>query len=1213
MDSDKLHGMDEYALTALLDSLGELKSSFNGAHTSLEELDFDSICSDLPGKFDSTLVNLRSTLQREIGKRSAPQLCSTFRVNANESQSIIVNTNRSSLPLLTLPKFTGAYTEWTNSFSMLVSVIDKDSDLTPVDKLQHLRSCLSGAALDTIRSLEINEAHIREIFGLGKADGSVGRLRELTDKVTAHIRALQSLGSKEQISDCIIVQLLIQKLDKATQSKWEENSPTNELPSWDQLSTFLEKRCRTLENVEHVMQTPVGQAGKSGKNVSTNQRKSFVASGGSVGGCVFCGSHEHLIYHCPRFTNLSPNLRQKEVKQLALCLNCLKKGHQMRDCKSGSCRNCQSKHHTLLHFERSAPTATSPQGLTLKSATAQPNAMTAALSASSQALTSPSDVVLLATAVIFVKNRAGTFVPCRALLDSGLQLHFITSRFTNQLQLRKTKTFAGVSGIGDVNFSTEGYSVDLVLKSRTSDFSTTITAVVAQTITESQPGLTVSTVNWRLPSNIQLADPNFNIPQRIDLLIGAGLFFELLCVGQIQLAPGLPLLQKTRFGWMLSGGGQQTPKLSSFVVRQRSSTDIDCSTRLDYLVRRFWEIDHVIEPIAKTTKEELDCEEHFRQNYSRLSSGEYSVRLPMKSSVESLGDSYLQALHRFRSLERKLTRNPQLKEQYVAFINEYLDLNHMSLVSSKDVHDCKFFLPHHCVIKDDSTTKKLRVVFDGSAATTSGLSLNDLLMSGPTIQPKLFNILIRFRSFPVALTGDICKMYRCVRVTAPDDMLQCKLWRDSPQDDLRVYKLNTVTYGTKPASFLAIRAMHQLAFDESSAYPLGSKVVLRDFYVDDMISGGNSVREVRNIMQQTTGSRGNFQLRKWCSNSPDVLGDIPQTERESFLKFDDGSDITKALGLVWDPFKDTLLFSFSPIRSGRNSKRSVLATIARFYDPLGLLGPTLTRAKILLQRMWRDKLAWDESLPHSLDTAWSTFCEDFVNIQHSSFPRYVLQPGAALEIHAFCDASLEAYGACVYARSTKDNNVQLQLLCSKARVAPLKTLTVPKLELSAAALLAQLVGQIAKMKVFDCRFYCWSNSSIVLSWLQEESSKFNVFVANRICAIQELTQGMTWHYVPTAMNPADILSKGAAPRELLQSALWMHGPIFLHKAEISWPEFREPQTKLLETRQKVLLTSNDRPDVSLSFKYINSFGKMQRIFGYGRSHYLQPFAYNTGP
>ncbi|XP_036346115.1 uncharacterized protein LOC118755383 isoform X1 [Rhagoletis pomonella] len=325
MDSDKLHGMDEYALTALLDSLGELKSSFNGAHTSLEELDFDSICSDLPGKFDSNLVNLRSTLQREIGKRSAPQLCSTFRVNANESQSIIVNTNRSRLPLLTLPKFTGAYTEWTNFFSMFVSVIDKDSDLTPVDKLQHLRSCLSGAALDTIRSLEINEAHIREIFGLGKADGSVGRLRELTDKVTAHIRALQSLGSKEQISDCIIVQLLIQKLDKATQSKWEENSPTNELPSWDQLSTFLEKRCRTLENVEHVMQTPVGQAGKSGKNVSTNQRKSFVASGGSVGGCVFCGSHEHLIYHCPRFTNLSPNLRQKEVKQLALCLNCLKK------------------------------------------------------------------------------------------------------------------------------------------------------------------------------------------------------------------------------------------------------------------------------------------------------------------------------------------------------------------------------------------------------------------------------------------------------------------------------------------------------------------------------------------------------------------------------------------------------------------------------------------------------------------------------------------------------------------------------------------------------------------------------------------------------------------------------------------------------------------------------------------------------------------------
>ncbi|XP_036346425.1 uncharacterized protein LOC118755709 [Rhagoletis pomonella] len=1065
--------MDEYSLSAMLESLGELKSSFSAAHTSLEELDFDSIASDLPSNFDAALINLRATLQREIGKRSASQHCSTLRMNSSETQSIIMNANSSRLPLLTLPKFSGAYTEWINFFSMFTSIIDKDSDLTNIDKLQHLRSCLSDAnyntALDLLQKRFDNkrlifQAHVREIFGLERADSNVTKLRELTDKITAHIRALQSLASNGKIADGIIVQLVIQKLDKKTQAKWEESSSISELPSWDQLAMFLEKRCRALENVEHSMQTPTGQTVKANKNVSTGQRKSFVASNGSKGVCVFCGSAEHAIYSCQRFANLSPNLRLREVKKLSLCLNCLKTGHQIRDCKSGSCRACQSKHHTLLHFERSTASLINSQAEASSVATVQSNAMTASLSVSPSAPVSPSDAVFLATAVVLVKNRAGSFVPCRALLDSGSQLHFVTTRLANQLQLVKAKSSATVSGIGDANFSTEGYSVDLVLKSRTSDFSTNITAVVVQTITDDQPGCSVSTNEWNVPSNIQLADPGFNLPQRIDLLIGAALFFDLLCVGQIRLASGLPLLQKTRLGWVLSGGGQQAPKLSSFVVRRKSSSDI-IATRLEDLVRQFWEIEHNFEPICKASQEDIDCEAHFRENYLRLSSGEYSVRLPMKRGVEALGDSYLQARQRFESLGRKFARNPELKTEYSKFIKEYLDLNHMSLVTNEVFQQCKYFLPHHCVIMDDSSTTKLRVVFDGSASTTSGFSLNDLLMAGPTIQPKLFNILIRFRTFPIALTGDICKMYRCVRVTPPDSMLQCILWRESPQENFSIYKLDTLTYGTKPASFLAIRAMHQLAADESSTYPIGAEIVRRDFYVYDLISGGDSMEEVLNIKLQTTSllARGNFKLRKWCSNSRDILRDIPDVDKECFLKFDDGSDITKALGLVWDPVKDKLLFSFVPQRElDKNSKRSALSTLARCYDPLGLMGPTLTKAKILLQRMWRDKLEWDESLPQSLNTAWSAFCSGFADIQHLSFPRYVLQPGAITEIHVFCDASLEAYGACGYTRSAKDSKVQVHLLCSKARVAPLKTITVPKLELCAATLLAQLMGYVSK-------------------------------------------------------------------------------------------------------------------------------------------------------
>jgi len=257
----------------------------------------------------------------------------------------------------------------------------------------------------------------------------------------------------------------------------------------------------------------------------------------------------------------------------------------------------------------------------------------------------------------------------------------------------------------------------------------------------------------------------------------------------------------------------------------------------------------------------------------------------------------------------------------------------MSPVAESSLNHCKYFLPHHCVIKEESTSTKLRVVFDGSASTSSGFSLNELLMAGPTIQPKLFSTLLQFRTFPVALTGDICKMYRCVRMADSDSYLQCILWRDAPQQRIQAYKLDTVTYGTKSASFLSVRAMQQLASDEQEYFPIGAKIVKRDFYVDDLITGGQSVAEVLDIQSQVTGllDRGNFKIRKWCSNNSSVLQEIPDSDKDTFLKFDDGSDITKTLGLAWDPVSDKLLFSFSPIQSPlKPTKRSVLSAKALF-------------------------------------------------------------------------------------------------------------------------------------------------------------------------------------------------------------------------------------------------------------------------------------------
>ncbi|XP_017474307.1 PREDICTED: uncharacterized protein LOC108364935 [Rhagoletis zephyria] len=665
---------------------------------------------------------------------------------------------------------------------MFDTVVHQDVDLTRIEKFQHLRLSLRDAALDTIRSLEISEpnydkaicllkarfnnkrlnfqARIRDIVQLKRVEGEkVAKLRELSDALNAHLRALQTVGTKEQIADCLLIQLVSQKLDIKSRAKWEEQTPANEIPTWDSMATFLEQRCQRLENVENALATPEKQVGKK-LSYNNNNRKVSLTS--AAVGCTLCSSSEHRIANCERFLGLSPLMRYKEAKRLHLCLNCLRRGHSLKDCKSGQCRHCSSKHHSLLHqdtnsFANSSETLTcakSPsqaQATTMlptsmhpylphSSSTFGPSA-SALVSSEAQASFANRDFVLLATAIIYLKNRSGSLIPCRALLDSASQLNFVTNRLVSQLQLKKVNSSQFISGIGQNDFATN-HIVDLRLHSRVTDYTANLTAVVTSTITDIQPSRSLKCVDWNIPSNIRLADPLFFEPQRIDMLIGASLFFDLLCVGQIRLAESMPILQKTKLGWIVSGAtAYNAAKLSCLTAIDMALTN-DSDVELNKLVERFWEVETCKESSPKTTAEEDLCEAHFLKNYRRLKSGEFSVRLPTKLPSFELGESYQQAVNRFRALERRLQRNAELKKQYSSFIKEYLDLNHMSVVDAIPSKVPINFLPHHCVLKADSTTTKLRVVFDGSAPTSTGRSLNSILMKGPTIQQQLFDILL---------------------------------------------------------------------------------------------------------------------------------------------------------------------------------------------------------------------------------------------------------------------------------------------------------------------------------------------------------------------------------------------------------------------------------------------------------------------------------------
>ncbi|XP_035207008.1 uncharacterized protein LOC118181886 [Stegodyphus dumicola] len=456
---------------------------------------------------------------------------------------------------------------------------------------------------------------------------------------------------------------------------------------------------------------------------------------------------------------------------------------------------------------------------------------------------------------------------------------------------------------------------------------------------------------------------------------------------------------------------------------------------------------------------------------------------------------------------------------YKHFMKEYLDLGHMEPVRSSESPSQAYYMPHHAVIKESSSTSKIRVVFNATSKSSSGLSLNDILMTGPRIQQELFPVLVKFRCYPVVVTADIMKMFRQILVNEEDRNFQRIFWRDRPSDPIQEFRLNTVTYGTASAPYLATRALYQLAYDEQNNYPLASKAVLQNFFVDDCLVGCSNTEECKNLVNQLLQmlERGGFLLRKWSSNDLSVLENIPQELRNDSeaMKIQDDSSI-KVLGINWNPREDYFNFSVS------------------------------------ISEMWKLHLSWDEPVSYEIANKWKTFQNDLHLIQQLKIPRFVLIPDVNyIDICAFCDASEKGYCAAIYLRSVSRNlDIKVTLLTSKTRVAPLKVQSLPRLELCAAVLLVNLLKSVLEHLEFPIRkVLAWTDSTVVLSWIFAEPYRWVPFVANRVAKIQNTIPNVRWNHINGKRNPADSGTRGMFPAEFLKCERWFIGPTWLYSQD----------------------------------------------------------------
>lgn len=1152
-------------------------------------------------EFSDRYYQLKTFLADKLKEMQKPQeLEASFRGSDGSTHG---GMDHVRLPQITLQSFNGNIDEWLSFRDLFTSLIHWKTELPEVEKFHYLKGCLQGEPRALIDPLPITKANYQvawdlllkrynnsrqlkkrqvqalfELPSLSKESGT--ELHVLLEGFERIVKTLDQVIQPVDYKDLLLVHILTARLDPVTRRGWEEVSSTKQQDTIEDLREFLQRRIQVLDCLPSKSSNIKGTVSVQQQTRPKTQqlKSSYSSTQSSRATCVVCSS-DHFLYHCKEFQRLTVADRDNVLKSNGLCRNCFRSGHLARDCPSKySCKNCKGRHHTLVCFKSerekeskvaavaggNKPSTTQDQRDSSNSSSIQVANVASSESVVSATTHQPSVQVLLATAVVVVEDDKGNRFPARALLDSGSESNFITERLSQQMKVIRNRVDISVLGIGQTGTKVK-HRIRAMVRSRLSSFAREMDFLILPKVTVNLPTTTTRTENWSFPSGVQLADPAFFERNGVDLVLGIEHFFDFFQTGQrISLGVGNPTLNESVFGWIVSGG----------ISASNHSLQISCNAStlddLDALISRFWLCEE-IESGKALSLEEKRCEDNFRSTVQRETDGRYTVSLPkQEDAISRLGESRDIAYRRLQGTERRLAQNQVLRKQYHDFMEEYVNLGHMRLVERTEMEAVKrCYLPHHPVIKEASTTTKVRVVFDASCKTATGVSLNDVLLAGPTVQEDLRSIILRSRTKQIMLVSDVEKMFRQIYVDPKDRPLQCILWRFSPSDVAHTYELNTVTYGTKPAPYLATKTLQQLALDEEKTFPLAAKAVIDDTYMDDVITGSDEVETAIEMQRQLSAmsSGGGFRLRKWASNCPTVLEGVPEEDRA--IRTPEGIELDpdpsiKTLGLTWMPGTDTLRFQFTipTLDPGKPlTKRCVLSVIATLFDPLGLLGAAITSAKIFMQLLWtlhdgeNRRLGWDQPLPSTVGESWKRLYKQLPLLNQIRIDRCVIIPKAvSLELHCFSDASEKAYGACLYARSLNAaGEVKIRLLTSRSKVAPLKCQTIPRLELCGAVLAALLFEKVKHSIRFTGKSFFWTDSTCVLRWIEAVPTTWTTFVANRVAKIQSITEYSRWNHVPGVENPADLISRGITPEGIVENQFWWRGPPWLEEEEEKWP------------------------------------------------------------
>ena len=1181
MSDAKIRGGYKARVTFLL---GELQQAFKSdsiteawVRDQIAELTQQSVTIQ---KLNETIISNCTDINAEItassqfniklnrGIREGNDWLKSMKENSNVHQSKTVK-----LPNITLKTFGGDPLEWPAFWDLYKCSIHDRKDISDAAKFYYLNNQLEGDAALLLSDFDHTEEAYTEAISLlkrtfGKHKSLVqARLHALFDlqppapnatalgrfrsQYEAHIRGLKSLGGNITEAGYVFAAIILRKLP----SKIADNiNRASKSESWtlDELRESIEAEIDHLNAAGDIDSVQSNYSSKPEDVITMSMAKSN-ASGSSGNGkfkekiCQLC-SGEHSVFSCTKYNSVE--MKRKQVKDLNLCFNCLRKNHSVKNCRvTYNCRNCNKRHHSSV-CDQSNYSAIGisgfPDGL--------PRNENVVMSMAGNKMHNSElkTTSILPTAVIPIICEFGV-QNIRCLFDTGAQKSFILKTAVEKLGIKShSSVIDTIEGINSVA-ETKSYpivTIPVETKSEIINIDVQVLEHLPSVITMHGRKLTIDELK---SMGISLADDSGEDRPRLHMIIGMDHLYKFI-YGQ-RVKDSLYVIP-SKVGNLIAGTvpSHKTnvcTAVTTVLKIQSNQTVDDDSEQLNQMLKNAWDLDHIGISNPENKTEIFDpVMEKFEKSIF-YENGRYVVSLPWKDNHSYLPSNYDMAFKRMQSNISKLKTNSNYLNDYDAIINNQLKMGFIEKVEdvNKIVPFSKVhYLAHHAVFKASETTP-LRIVFDCSAKTRSSPSLNDCLHSGPSLINELCSVLCRFRMNPYACVSDISKAFLQVGLNEIDRESTRFLWPEdpnNPESKINVYRFKVVLFGATCSQFLLnATVLHHLKNLNNGT----AKILTRNIYVDNIQNTFCTEKEMIHFYSESKEimQSAGFPLKQWFSNSVELNDIIVKNNDTKDMK-----DLTKILGINWHIVIDCLSVE-TPIFDECKTKREIVSAISKLYDPTGFFLPVTITGRILIQKIWKSEVKWDQNVSEVLLNECTIYLKDLFSLGKFHIKRYI-PLDENMQLNVFCDASILAYGAVAYLTTNEGS----KLIFAKARVAPIKPLTLPQLELTALNLGSRLAKFLISTFLDEIEFFkvnIWSDSTIALSWVTSDKKLPTRYVQTRVDEIHSNVKFAQFFHVSGLENSADLLTRGISVEQLEVTKNWWAGPTWL-KSSTNYPVYK---------------------------------------------------------